>query len=1153
MTRFPLLRFCISAFIVLFAQTTQAAEPAVKTPPNASQQVDFNTQIRPLLSNNCLFCHGPDAESREADLRLDFFKDATQDRGGYAAIVPGQPDKSELIHRITSTDSDLRMPPEGKGRQLTSKEVALIERWIREGANYAQHWSYVEPLRPALPIVANKKWPKNPIDYFILHRLEKEKLQPGKQADRLTLARRVALDLTGLPPTWEEAEAFVNDDQPNAYERYVDQQLAKPAYGERWAANWLDLARYADSAGYADDPPRTIWAFRDYVIRSFNANKPFDQFTIEQIAGDLLPDPTEEQLIATAFHRNTLTNNEGGTNDEEFRNVAIVDRVNTTMAVWMGTTIACAQCHTHKYDPISQREYYQLFDFFNQSKDSDKRDERPFYAIWTHEQKQKKIQWATRIAELKTILATHTDELQTEQEKWLARVRHKPEWQPLQPIFVAADQMPLEIGENNQIISTGELADNDSYTIEFEGPRQPTTITALKMDVSAEQTRNFVLSQIKAKWFPDNYQPVQGQIVRIQKRGTGTYLHLAEIQVFSGGTNVALTGTAKQSTTAFAGEAKLAIDGNTNGDFTKKSVTHTESDVHPWIEIDLGKEFPIDKIVVWNRTDKNLQQRLRGYKISLLNSQREVVWEQSPREVPNPNAELSPDGSQSINFQAAIATYEQKGFPAASILADKADPGKGWAISGGTGQPQSLILITKEKQEFSGGKFQIQLEQRSKHKQHLLTHFAFTRTSDPAALEQARITPEIRKLIQQDDAKLNPDQRNRLNAFYRTITPVLEEERTELKQTEKLLAEIKPHTTVPVMQELPEQQARKTHIQIRGNWQSLGAEVHADVPATFHSIRAEDPDRLALAKWLIDRKNPLTSRVIANRYWEQIFGIGLVATSEEFGSQGDLPSHPQLLDWLAVELQESGWNLKHLLKLLVTSAAYRQQSHVTATLYEQDPDNRLLARGPRFRISAEMVRDQALFVSGLLSDKMYGPAVNPPQPILGLKAAFGSKTDWETSEGVDRYRRALYTTWRRSNPYPSMATFDAPNREVCTIRRIRTSTPLQALVTLNDPVYVEAAQALAFSVINTETDTDKRIDYIFQQTLIRPPTSAERERIARLIEQSKQHYQQHPNAANRFALPKKHQLKDNQTVAELAAWTAVSNVFLNLDELLMKP
>jgi hypothetical protein len=757
-------------------------------PVGLCQDISFNRDIRPILANNCFACHGPDASVRKAKLRLD-----TEEGALAKVIVRGKPGESELVRRIASTEPNEQMPPKKFGKKLTPKEVELLTRWVKQGAPYAKHWSYIKPARHPLPRVNDKSWPKTGIDYFILARLEREGLKPMPEADRYALVRRVSLDLIGLPPMVAAVDEAVNDKSPDWYEKLVDRLLKSPRYGEHWGHLWLDLARYADSAGYADDPPRTIWLFRDYVIKALNANKPFDQFTIEQIAGDLLPNPTEEQLIATAFHRNTLTNNEGGTSDEEFRNVAVVDRVNTTFAVWMGTTMACAQCHNHKYDPISQEEFFRFFAFFNNTEDSDKPDERPVLSKYMPEQTKER------------------DRLQGEIEKQKEKLR--------------------------------------------------------------------------------------------------------------------------------------------------------------WVQPDII--------------------------------------------------------------------------------------------------PQATNVRIKELTE-----------------------------------QQAAVKP----------------------------------------------------LTVPIMRELQGKERRKTNIQHRGNFLDIGKEVSEGAPSAFPPLPAGSPlNRLTVAKWLMSEDNPLTGRVIANRYWEQIFGIGIVSSSEEFGIQGELPFHPELLDWLATELIRLKWDTKAFIKTLVMSAAYRQASKVAPELQQRDPDNRLLARGPRFRLSAEMVRDQALYVSGLLSPKMYGPPVKPPQPTLALAAAFGSGIDWTPSPGEDKYRRALYTTWRRSNPYPSMATFDAPNREVCTVRRVRTNTPLQALVTLNDPVYIEAAQALARKVVaeGGKTPSDKA-RYAFRACLGRPPQDDELKRLVALYENTIAQLTPFPAQAKSLATEPLGPAPQGANVTELAAWTVVGNVLLNLDEIMMK-
>lgn len=1117
----------------------------------ADETIDFNRDIRPLLSNRCLICHGPDEEERAADLRLDSLDGATMDLGGYAAIIPGDPAESELFVRITTDDPDLRMPPPENGNGFTEAEVDLIRRWIEQGAAYAKHWSYVPPKRPRLPPVRNPSWVRNPIDQFILSKLDEMDLKPSPEADRYTLARRLSLDLTGLPPTWEQVNAFANDTRENAYELFVDDLLSRPAYGERWARVWLDLARYADSAGYADDPPRTIWAYRDYVIRSLNQNKPFDQFTLEQIAGDLFDQPSDEQLVATAFHRNTLTNNEGGTNDEEFRNVAVVDRVNTTMAVWMGTTMACAQCHTHKYDPITHDEYFQFFAFFNQSEDSDKRDERPFLEVWSDNQREQQQDLRNEIDFLRRQLAAPNKEVDRDFVAWLSGFEKQPTWFPLKPDSANATNRELVIGQAGWIEAQGERPEQDDYEIQY--PVDAQSIAALRLEVPKEQRDNFVVTSISASWVPSKQEPTKARFVRVELPGKDKMIHLAEIQVLSGGKNVAVKGKAKQSSTDYGGEARFVNDGNTNGDFNRRSVTHTARQADPWIEIDLGSSVPVEQVVVWNRTDggSSISSRLKGFEIQLLDEARQVVWNQQPDDVPTPSLSWSPDGTISLPFSVAMADHQQNGFPAQSVLTDPSDRNRGWAVSPQQGRPHELSLFLEEPKQVDAGYLQIRIEHASVHTKHVLNHFRLSLTQDPDASKWAQVPKPIGTLIRKDPRSESDTQK--LAEFHRGVTSVLDPLRKQLKKTEERLAAVRPMTTVPVMRQLPTNRRRLTNVQIRGNYQSKGNQVSEGTPAVFHPLPEDAPrNRLGLAHWLVDDANPLTARVIANRQWEQIFGRGIVVTSEEFGSQGELPTHPELLDWLAVELREGGWDLKQFLKLLVTSATYRQISRVTPELEQADPFNRFLARGARFRISAEMVRDQALFVSGLLSDKMYGKPVNPPQPELGLKAAFGSATDWKTSGGDDRYRRGLYTRWRRSSPYPSMAQFDAPNREVCTVRRIRTNTPLQALVTLNDPVYVEAAQSLAKRVIAQSDSTADQIAFAFRTCLLREPRSIEVERLESLIVDLKKSYLSDKEEALRMATQPGQKLTGEDDPVELATWTVVANVILNLDEMFLK-
>lgn len=1138
-------------WIAMIVSATLLVDPSAAW----SQQIDFNRDIRSLLSNNCVMCHGPDDQARATDLRFDTQAGSRVDLGGYAAIVPGDPDSSDLIDRLTTDDEDLRMPPPGKGRRLTPDEVDRMRRWIEQGGNYAQHWAYQPPQRPELPPVNHSDWPRTAIDHFTLARMESDGLSPSPEADRYALARRVAIDLTGLPPTWSQVQDFVDDPRPEAYDIYVDHLLEQPSFGERWARVWLDLARYADSAGYADDPPRTIWAYRDYVIASLNANKPFDQFTIEQIAGDLLEDPTREQLIATAFHRNTLTNSEGGTNDEEFRNAAVVDRVNTTMAVWMGTTMACAQCHTHKYDPITHEEYFRFFAIFNNTADTDQRDERPTLEIWSDDQEVQKQTWTQQLAEAKDQLQQPTAELQAQQSQWLTQIKDPPQWDPLTPVATKAKHRQLTATDQGWIDAEGERPEHDHYTLRYE--TTDSSIAGLQLEISPRQASNFVLTKATATWTPKDQERADSRnarFVRIELPGKDKMIHLAEVQVFNDGKNVALQGKASQSSTGYNAPAARAIDGNTEGDFYKDSVTHTQAQADPWLEIDLQQMQSIGEIVLWNRTDggDSIAARLSGYKVILLDEQRQTVWEQTPKEFPKPKHRLSIDGVVRLRFRDAIADFSQAGFPATSVLADKPDLKSGWAIGGGLGQTHQLTLLFDQPRALGEGVLEIQLQQNSVHKNHLIDHFRVLASDSPNLTQWAGLPNAIRELVLQREP-LNDAQAKQLADYYRTIAPLLEPVRKQIARLEKQLANAKPETTVPIQRELPPEAHRKSYIHLRGDYLSKGASVEQGTPAAFHPLSADRPaDRLALARWLVDDANALTPRVIANRHWEEIFGIGIVESSEEFGSQGELPSHPELLDWLAVELRESGWDLKALLRLMVTSATYRQSSATTPKLLDQDPANRLLARGPRYRVSAEMVRDQALMLGGLLSHKMFGPPAKPPQPNLGLNAAFGSATDWKTSLGDDKYRRGIYTMWRRSSPYPSMATFDAPNREVCTLRRGRTNTPLQALVTLNDPVYVEAAQGLARRMVSAASTPGEQIAFGLQTCLLRKPTDREVDRLLELYEQTLAAFTSDLTAAQQMAEEPLGKLPAGMDLAQTAALTVVGNVILNLDEVFLK-
>ena len=1160
--------------------------------------VDFSREIRPILSENCFFCHGPDEKKREADLRLDDADAAKQDRKGVIAVVPGDPGRSALIQRILSTDPDEIMPPPKQHKTLTVAQVTLLKEWIKQGAPWGKHWSYEKVVKPAVPVLSpgvqssvfrGQLQKPNPIDAFLAQRLAKEGLKYSPEADAATLIRRVALDVTGLPPTLEELARFqsklnTKDISLNAFTELVDHYIAKPGYGEHWAREWLDLARYADSAGYPSDPGREIWSYRDWVIRALNANMPFDQFTIEQLAGDLLldkrmqaeggkrkddpaffgadlhpasfiPQSSSDLLIATAFHRNTMTQNEGGTSDEEFRSAAVVDRVNTTYAVWMGTTMACAQCHTHKYDPLTNKEYFQSYAFFNQSADADRKDESPLHSFDTPELEREKQQLQTELASIQARFAKPEPKWLAGLAAWEKMFSRDLVWQKPQPVKVTTQSGQQAVIAADGILSISKTSDTDSYTVDL--PVSAGKISAVRLEtLPAPGFGNFVLTEVKAQLVPPASQPAPlARVVRVELPGRGKMLQLAEVQVFSGGENVALRRPAKQSSTYTDAMAKRAVDGTTDGEYAKGSVAHTSGkEMDPWWEVELKGDLPIERVVVWNRTDGGAGSRLEGFRVMLLDAKRQTVWKSEPTAAPVKDKAFAIGGPVSIAFTTALADYEQEGFSAASLLQPKNKKQQGWAVGGATDKPHTLTLLCASPVVVTAGSvLRIQLTQKSEFKKHTLGRFRLGFTDDDQVQQVTALPSSILAAVTAGAAKRTPAQQHEITDYYlRNVAKETAAERLRLAALDKQLAALKP-VTVPVMKDLTGKERRKTQMQMRGNWQVLGDEVSEGTPAVFPPLPADAPkDRLLLAKWIVSRDNPLTARVTVNRMWESLFGTGIVRTSEEFGSQGDLPLHPELLDWLAADFMENGWDVKRTLKLMLMTRAYRQDSRSTPELNERDPVNRLLARGPRFRPTGELMRDQALAVSGLLSPKMFGKPVRPLRPNLGLTTAFGGTNDWVTSEGEDRHRRSLYTETKRNSPYPSFTTFDATNREVCSIRRGRTNTPLQAFVTLNDPVFVETNQAMARRVLKEAKDSPSRIGLMFKLCVSRDPEARELAALTRLHDESLAQFRASAEEAARMATETIGPAPKDADIAELAAWTTVANVVMNMDEFLMR-
>ncbi|GAB5404041.1 MAG: hypothetical protein Aurels2KO_22720 [Aureliella sp.] len=1134
----------------------------------AAAETPLATSARAILSNRCFACHGPDEESREGGLRLDDPASLIAEAdSGEIPIVPGNASLSELFNRITTDDESMRMPPVDFGTPLDQSEVETLKKWIQAGAELPSHWSFTPPERPDVPVVSAQ--PTNPIDAFVRQQLASQDLQPAPPATRPQILRRLSLDLTGLPPTLDELDAFIRDPRPGAYERQVDRLLSSPAFGEHWARKWLDLARYADSAGYADDPPRTIWAYRDWVIRAINEGMPIDEFTRKQLAGDLLASPTQDDLIATAFHRNTMTNNEGGTNDEEFRNAAIVDRVNTTMAVWMGVTMGCAQCHTHKYDPFTHNEYFEFFAILNSTADADRRSESPLLELMTGEQLRTRDEILKQLETIKQQLATPSDKSLDEFEQWTTAVT-KPSWTVLPATkFSAKSNSAADIDENGKISVHPENANllKDSYAAELQIPSELSSLQAIqlrtlvtgKLDGRAglASNGNFVITDLTAELIPDRNSAVQDvSFVRIQLPGKKRILSLAEVRVFSGGSNIAQNGTAKQSSTSYNGVAARAIDGNTDGNYENGSTTHTETQDEPWWELTLNKAAPVDRVLIFNRSDNSLQDRLKGATVQLLDTDRNVVGVSKPVTSPKDQNRIAFSNARPLKITQAFADYEQSDFGASKAIDGQASTG--WAVGGQTERNHQLTLVFEKPYKVPAGTtLRVKIGQQSGHRNHLLGSFQLAASETKSVADWAQLSTEQRLALTTPGQSRSTVVWDSLKShFHAHLAGSTAPVRTTRDKLQSKLDAMKPATSVPILRELPPSEHRQTFVQIRGNYKSHGDEVSPGTPAVFHSMDSTKPNRLDLANWLVDRRNPLTARVWANRVWESLFGRGIVATSEEFGAQGELPTHPALLDWLAVEFMDSGWDEKWLIREMVTSATYRQDTSAPDDNIQRDPANIWLARGPGNRLSAEMVRDQALASGNLLSRKMYGPPVRPPQPNLGLKAAFGGETDWKTSSGQDRYRRGLYTTWRRSNPYPSMATFDAPSREVCTLRRDSTNTPLQALVTLNDPAFVEAAQALARRVGELDcgcSDADTwRLRTAFRIVTSREPTPQEVEPLRDLLLLAREHFEDRVAEATQLATDPIGPLPPGASPAELASWTAVCNTLLNLDETLMK-
>jgi hypothetical protein len=1024
-------RVAILFFIVVFAGRLCASE--------SSARVDFNFQIRPLLSDRCFKCHGPDAKSRKADLRLDILENAIalhDKKTGTRAIVPGKPEKSEVIRRLTSTDPDEQMPPPDSHLKISTEEIALIRKWIEQGAEYKTHWAF-NPVRKVSPPKIKSDRVRNPIDAFVLARLQKENLKPSSEASKEALIRRLSFSLTGLPPSPKQIDDFLNDTSPNAYEKLVEQFLASPAYGEQMARDWLDLARYADTYGYQSDVERDMFPWRDWVIRAFNENLSYDKFITWQIAGDLLPGATDEQILATAFNRLHRQTNEGGSIEEEFRNEYVSDRVHTFGTAFLGLTLECARCHDHKYDPIKQRDYYRLSAFFNNIGES---------GLYSH---------FTRATPTPTLLLYKNGE----KEKHATLKKQ-----------IADAELKLAKAEKGTRKYSNDMA---SHLFSFE-------------QIAESKTPNSFGTNFAS--LAESPKQVEGRV------GKGLQ---------------------------FDGESSVVMKGV--GDFKRTDPFSFSL----WLKATEKQE----RSVVFHHSKSWTDAGSRGYELILENGKPQFAL-----------IHFWPGNAIAIRCKEPLPLNE---WTHLTITYDGSSRAAGLKIFR-NGEPAEIqiihdnlfkdILHRAEWGDSDVGNIPLTLAARfrdSGFKNGLIDEFRI--------FDRELTTAEVpfQKEKVRDAVERAPTMREYQNAL------------TELKKIRD--AENNFVNDIPEIMVMREMKTRRpTYVLKRGAYDARGEPVEPGTPEGIFPFPKNYPqNRLGLARWLVDPKNPLTARVVVNRIWKMHFGRGLVTTPEDFGSQGQLPTHPELLDWLAKTFIEDGWDIKKLHKLIVTSATYRQSSIAPAELLAADPDNRLLARGPKTRLSAEEIRDEALAVSGLLSQQIGGPSVKPYQPA-GLWENSGLSKTYVQDHGVNLYRRSLYTFWRRTAPPPSMLTFDAKSREVCTAKRETTTTPLQALVLLNDPQFIEASRVLAEKILSQNENLNSTLDAAFRIVLGREPKPREMEISKKLFEEQLAFFKSNTGPAEKLLSTGEHLRESKLSNEEVAAATMLVNTLMNHDEFVMK-
>ena len=1017
MQRAVIVAVCITLIPAVAGLLSAADRPLPAT-------IDFNRDIRPIFSENCYACHGPDKNKRKADLRLDTHEGLFSTHEDRHMVVPDQVEQSELFKRITASDPEVRMPDPKSNKRLSDRQIALIREWIEQGAPWKGHWAYLTPVRAEPPVANDPEFVRNPIDQFVLAGIKEAGLRHAPEADRVTLIRRLSFDLRGLPPTESEVQSFVTDKTPDAYDRLVDRLLAAPQFGERMAMYWLDLVRFADTIGFHSDNPMNVWPYRDFVIKSFNENKPFDRFTREQLAGDLLPNATDETRVASAYNRLIETTEEGGAQPQEYAVKYECDRVRSFSTVWMAGTMGCCQCHDHKFDPYTQKDFYSLAAFFGDIQEAPVGRREPGMPLPNVEQKKELDKLDGSIADAKKKLMTDSPELIAARSEWEKSQSEPVAWTVLNPAeWHVHGESKLRREEDGSLKDYYKVASTESYVV------------TARTDIPG--ITGFRLEALEDADYPSH--------------GPGT---------------------------------------SPNGNFV-----------------------------------------LTGFKVN-----------------------VAAEGKQAdaVKLIAASADHSQGGYPISSLI----DHGKGagWAILPQTGKPHEAVFETADPiGSDSGAVLTFTLEFNAPYPQHNIGHFRISVTtgSHPAT----RNAPgEVNAALAVADDQRTDSQKNAIAAYYRTIAPSLQPVRQQIqtleKQKEELLGSV-PKCLVSISG--PPREVRFLH---RGNWQDETGDVESPAVPHFLPQSPAHKDRLTrleLADWAVSKDNPLTARVFVNRLWMLLYGSGIAKSVDDLGTQGASPSNPELLDWLACEFMDSGWDVKHVVRLMVTSGTYRQSSLATPQDREVDPFNRVYAHQSRFRLDAEMVRDNALEVAGLLSLKTGGPSVRPYQPPGYWDPLNFPPRTYEEDHGEEQYRRGVYTWWQRTFPHPSLLAFDAPTREETTCERLRSNIPQQALVLLDDPTYVEAARVFAARMIREGGPTAlDRINWAYERALSRKARPQEVEVLVDLYAKHLKEYTHDPESARKLVSTGQAAVPGDLDASELAAWTSVSRVILNLSEMITR-